>query len=117
MRNHYFFRVMKYVMLAVLFVAFLFAFGFVVEALWNWLMPAIFGLKLIGYWQAVGLILLCKLLFGRFHTGPHYSRGGKWRRRMLERWQQMTPEERAKFREGMRSRCGPFGPAEAKPNV
>jgi hypothetical protein len=40
-----------------------------------------------------------------------------WRRRMMERWEKMTPEEREKFREGLRGRCGQFGaptPSETK---
>ncbi|OQY37610.1 MAG: hypothetical protein B6226_05005 [Candidatus Cloacimonetes bacterium 4572_65] len=38
--------------------------GYVIKALWNWLMPDIFGLKVITYWQAVGLVVLSKILFG-----------------------------------------------------
>jgi len=58
-------------------------------------------------------MLLGRLLFGGFR-GP---RGGPWRDRMMARWEQMTPEEREKFREGMRGRCGTFRApaAESKP--
>jgi uncharacterized membrane protein len=88
-------------------------FGFVVMSLWNWLMPGLFGLRLITFWQALGLLVLFKILFGGFHRrgGP----GIHWRRRMMERWEQMTPEEREKFRQGMRGRCGDFRPPEAEP--
>lgn len=79
-------------------------FGFVVMSLWNWLAPAVFGLHAITYWQALGVLILSKILFGGFRGRPGYS--GHWRRRMEERWQQMTPEEREKFRQGMASRCG-----------
>lgn len=41
-----------------------FLFGFFVKLLWNWLMPEIFGLGLITYWQAFGLVLLTRMLFG-----------------------------------------------------
>jgi len=51
------------VALAVLFAL---VFGFVVKLLWNWLMPAIFGLGEITYWQAFGIVILAKLLFGAF---------------------------------------------------
>jgi hypothetical protein len=47
-------------------------FGFVVKWLWNWLMPALFGLGVITYWQAFGIVLLAKLLFGSF-GGHHRS--------------------------------------------
>jgi len=47
--------------------------GFVVQALWNWLMPELFGLAEITYWQAVGVFVLCHLLF-KGH-GDHSSQG------------------------------------------
>lgn len=78
--------------------------GFVVKGLWNWLMPPIFGLHAIGFWQAIGLLLLGKLLFGGFR-GPG-GHGRHWRHRMQERWEAMTPEEREKFRQRMQKRCG-----------
>jgi hypothetical protein len=51
-------------------------FGYAVMWLWNWLMPELFGLKEIIFWQAVGIILLAKLLFGGFgnHGKHHKSR-------------------------------------------
>ncbi|MGH9494847.1 MAG: hypothetical protein ACRD3B_07615 [Candidatus Sulfotelmatobacter sp.] len=89
------------------------ALTFVVMTLWNWLMPALLGLHRIGFWQALGLLLLFKILFGGFRgrRGPH------WRGRMMERWARMTPEEREKFREGMRGRCGMFGWRTAEPKA
>ena len=114
MRRHWFLRGLKFVLVAALFVA---VFSFVVMRLWNWLMPALFGWHLIGFWQALGLLILSKILFGGFRGRPH--RPWYWRRRMMERWEQMTPEEREKFRAGMGAtmggRCGPFGPPTAEP--
>jgi hypothetical protein len=96
----------------------LFAFigGELVKLLWNWLLPTLFGWKEISFWQGLGLLALCRILFGGF--GRHgYSRGYVRRRigerideRMSERWATMTPDERERFRQGMRGRCG-FGPA------
>jgi Ca2+/H+ antiporter, TMEM165/GDT1 family len=85
-------------------------FGQAVLHLWNWLMPVLFHLPLITFWQAVGLLGLSWLLFGgwRGFRGPGGHRGGPWRRRMAERWESMTPEEREKFKQGMRRGCGPF---------
>jgi hypothetical protein len=102
-------RVLRFAVFAVLFVI---VFGFVVRGLWNWLMPTLFGWHLITYWQALGILILSKILFGGFRGGPHQH--WRWRRRMMERWAQMTPEEREKFREGMRGHCGPFASPEAK---
>ena len=87
---------------------FVFIGGMIVMLLWNWLAPALFGLRLITFWQALGLLVLCRILFGGF--GCHGARRSKSRRRMAERWEQMTPEERDRFREGMRARCG-FDPS------
>ena len=80
--------------------------GFLVRALWNWLMPPIFGLHAITFWQALGLLILAKILFGGFHR---HSPGRRWKRDMRERWQNMTPEERERFREAMQNRCGRRG--------
>ncbi len=85
-----------------------------VQHLWNWLMPEIFGLHMITYWQAFGLLGLSWLLFGGPRMFPRGGGGGRWRHRMHERWEQMTPEEREKFRSGMRRGCGPFGEAKSE---
>jgi len=106
-------RVLKFVLLGALAAA---AFSFVVMSLWNWLMPALFGWHVVTFWQALGLLVLSKILFGGFRgrSGPAMF----WRRRMMERWEQMTPEEREKFRESLKGRCGgPFGPPSAEPKV
>src|ERR1700739_4380114 len=84
--------------------------GEVVMHLWNWLLPALFGWRLVTFWQAVGLLALLRGLFGGWggHGGPRYNMRRRMREKMEEKWERMTPEEREKFREGMRSRCG-FG--------
>jgi hypothetical protein len=85
-------------------------FGFVTMHLWNWLMPAVLGLKAITFIQALGLVVLSKILFGGFHRHGGGGGGRHWRRHMEERWAGMSEEEREKFRAGMRGRrCG-WGP-------
>src|SRR6516165_4988352 len=70
-------------------------FGEAVFHLWNWLMPGLFHLPVISFWQAVGLLGLSWLLFGGWRGfGMRGHRGGPWRHRLLERWVEMTPEER-----------------------
>jgi hypothetical protein len=83
--------------------------GVVVQQLWNWLLPSIFGWRQITFWQALGLLVLCRVLFGRL--GVRGGSRGSFRRRMAERWERMTPEERERFRQGMRGRCGFDQPA------
>ncbi len=74
--------------------------GFVVRELWNALLPAIFGWRTITFWQALGLLVLSKILFGGFLR--HGGGRDRWRNRMKERWERMTPEEREQVRKGMR---------------
>ena len=89
--------------------------GEVVTQLWNWLMPAVFGWHTITFLQALGLVALSRIFFGGFRGRP----GVGGRRRMMERWQQMTPEQREQFRQGMRGagRCGKFDQAATEPQV
>jgi hypothetical protein len=77
-------------------VLFIFLCGEVVMHLWNWLLPMLFGWHQVTFWQALGLLLLCRILFGGF--GGHGSDNGKSRRSMNEHWKVMTPEERERFR-------------------
>jgi hypothetical protein len=84
--------------LAIALVALLLA-SLAVMLLWNWLVPAIFGLHAIHFGQALGLLVLARLLVGGFH-----GRGGcrgPGRHRMIERWMQMSPEEREQFMRGL----------------
>lgn len=67
--------------------------------LWNWLLPALFtGVHTIDYWQTLGLIVLCRLLFGG---------GGRGRWGARRRWHNMTDEERTQFKQRFKDgRCG-----------
>ena len=70
------------------------ALGAVVMLLWNWLMPALFaGAQPVNYCQALGILLLSKILFGSFRGGCH----GHWKERH-QRWESMTPEEREQLK-------------------
>jgi len=88
---------------------FVFLGGEIVKLLWNWLLPPLFGWHQITFWQGLGLLALCRILFGGWssHGGP----GPKWRRRGHDG--HMTPEERDRLRQRMRERCG-FEPPHAE---
>lgn len=58
-------------------VLFAFLFGYFAMLLWNWLMPTLFGITIINYWQAVGLIVLARLIFGGFGHGGTGSKSYK----------------------------------------
>jgi hypothetical protein len=106
------FKGLKFLLVAALILAVV---SFVVMRLWNWLTPALFGWHLITFWQALGILVLSKILFGGFRgrPGPHMH----WRRGMMARWAQMTPEERDKFRASMKERCGPWGAPAGEPKT
>src|SRR5437899_12758698 len=101
-------RVKRMIMMAPLailvMVLFTFIGGEVVLHLWNWLLPPRFGWRQITFWQALGLLVLCRMLFGGH--GWHGSGRSSFRRRMQERCEQMTPEERERFRQRFRERLG-----------
>lgn len=92
----------KFVVMAIIGIA---VGGLVTMALWNWLVPTLFGLTHITFLQALGLLVLGRLLFGGF-GGKHCMMHRHGSRHMVERWMQMTPEEREKFMTGMRGCCG-----------
>jgi hypothetical protein len=98
-------RVLRGLKIFVIVVVAVAVISLVVEHLWNWLMPSIFGLRLITYWQAMGLLVLSKLLLGGFHKHGHgggrWNERREWKRRMKARWAGMTPEERERFKAGM----------------
>jgi hypothetical protein len=121
-----------------IFIPFLVAAGlalvsYIVMLLWNALMPDIFHLGLITFWQAAGLLILSKILFG-FGKGGHHRGGAPWMRYKMERFKNMSPEEQDRFRAQWRERCdrwdghadrhdwwhkteGPAKPAEEAPKA
>src|SRR5712691_13006269 len=105
MRRKWFF------LIPVLIAFFILIGGEAVMHLWNWLLPALFGWRQITFWQAVGILALCRILFGGL--GRHGFDRSNFRRRMAERWERMTPEERERFRQGVRGRCG-YGPSTSE---
>ncbi|HLY68193.1 MAG TPA: hypothetical protein VKR53_00610 [Puia sp.] len=90
----------------------------IVMLLWNNVLAQVVHVSTIGFWQALGLLVLSKILFGGFR-GAHWGRH-EWKKGMMQRWDNMTPEEREKFRGEWERRCGrrfskPF--EEEKSNV
>ncbi len=93
--------------------------GEIVQRLWNWLLPSLFGWRQITFWEALGLLVLSRILFGR--SGHGGTRSSIRRRieerveqRMADRWDRMTPEERERFRQGVRSRYDAGAPTSGR---
>ena len=95
-------RIMKLVLLSplilVAFALFVALGGEIVKVLWNWLLPPLFGWPQVTFWQALGLLALCRILFGGFSLGNHSRR---------------SPEERERIRQRMREKFGFGSPAGA----
>src|ERR1700687_2422385 len=124
-------RLTKLMVLAPMLILAMLIFAFIgselVKLLWNWLAPELFGLRQITFWQALGLLALCRILFGGFGLGGGGHRHSRRRmdgrirervrERMAERWEQMTPEERKEFRHGMHDRSGRTTPLDSTRSV
>lgn len=88
--------------------------GQVVMHLWNWLTPTLFGWHTVDFWQALGLLVLSRIFFGGFRGRPGFAG-----RRMMGRWERMTPEQREQFMQGAwrGGRCGKFEPPTPTPQA
>src|SRR5690349_13241677 len=78
-------------------------FSFIVMTLWNLILPDVVHANPINFWQAMGLLVLAKILFGGF--GGWRNKRQHWRERMQEKWQHMSPEERDKLKAELKNRC------------
>jgi hypothetical protein len=107
-------KFLKAILVAICIAAVIGVAGWVVMSLWNWLIPALFGGPVLHFWQALGLLVLTRILVGRVGRGPgHWG----WRGRMRRDWQRMTPEEREKLRETFSRRCGGRSMPESEPKA
>jgi len=104
-------RIAGFIVLAILGVV---VFSSIVMLLWNALLPSLFHFPVITFPQALGLLILTKILFGGFRGGGPKNH---WKDKMKQRWMNMSPEEREKIKQEWGKRCrspfgqkGPFGP-------
>jgi hypothetical protein len=103
----------KGLMIAIFVIAVATLLSFIVMYLWNMILPgAITGVNPINFWQAAGLLLLSKILFGGMHGGWKHKRQ-QWKDKINSKLEGMTPEEREKFKAELRNRCrGPWNRTE-----
>ncbi|HMH20206.1 MAG TPA: hypothetical protein VK563_00450 [Puia sp.] len=92
-----------------------FVFGGVVMLLWNALLPVLFHFPVISFWQALGLLLLIKILFGGFRGG---GPRGRWKEKMRQKWTNMPPDQKERFKQEWERRCGkmPFDQEKSTTN-
>ena len=102
----------RFIMFPLIGIAFAAIASAIVMLLWNAVLPPLLNVSVIGYWQALGLLILSRILFGGFHHAwhdhhrPHLSRA---------RWLRLSEEEREHLREHFRSRCGWSEPPPGDP--
>jgi hypothetical protein len=85
--------------------AIIFVLPVVVMLLWNAILPDVIGVNTITYWQAVGIFILSKILFGGFKSGGRPSKGGFGRNKFKEKFMNMDDEQKSKFKEEWKKRC------------
>ncbi len=99
------FWIIRAIFIPIAIAAGIFIFGSVVMILWNSLLPAVLGVSTITFWQAIGILVLSKILFGGFgcrhghhrcHCKDHEGHG---------KWMHLSPEEKEKMKEEWRCRC------------
>ena len=86
-------------------VAGVFIFGNLVMYLWNAILPEVFGLHTITFWQAIGILVLSKVLFGGFAGGHGHHRCHRHGQEMRERWMNLSPEEKEKMKAEWKCKC------------
>ena len=122
MRKKEFIYKYKYIFFPVFGAAALFLFGSVIMLLWNWLIPDLFGLTTITFWQALGLFILSRILFSGMGRGRHSHRGKCRTHSGREEWKTMSPEERKewfkkrKFAQWMEHKHDCFSDSDIKDN-
>lgn len=91
MKAHFFYHIL----FALAIIA---GFSAIVMFLWNILMPEIFRIQTINYWQALGLLILARILMGGMGGNYRTLRGRRgYRNPIHDKWMKMTPEERQKY--------------------
>ena len=81
-------------------------FGGIVMLLWNNVLAQVVNVQPVTFWQALGILLLAKILFGGWKGGG--SGRQHWKHKMQDKWAAMSPEERERFKEQWKKRCGPW---------
>ncbi len=112
MRNFWVKKIVGFLVLGTAAVA---LFGFITMSLWNAVLVVVLGVKVITFWQALGILILGKLLFGGF--GGHCGRRNRWKDGMREKWGNMNPEEREKLKQEWRNKCRTWGRGPQEPQA
>jgi hypothetical protein len=94
-------KILKWTVMGLLFIV---LFGGLTMYLWNWLVPPIFNGPVITFWQALGLLLLSKILLGGLGGKRWGNHNAHWKHRYYDKLSHMSPEDREKFKARMREK-------------
>lgn len=106
--------IIKGIKIGLMIVIGIFIFGTVLMLLWNVLMPSIFGLREISFWEGIGLLILAKIFFGSHYGGRKHCKhchgskfrdGSTWKMLMKEKMKKMSEEEKIAFKQKL-GKCG-----------
>jgi Ca2+/H+ antiporter, TMEM165/GDT1 family len=88
----------------------------VVMLLWNGVLAEVVSVSTVTYWQALGLLVLSKILFGGFRgKGGDYKK--RWKEKMEAKLEGLSPEEREKIKEEWRNRCNMWKRNSVEPDA
>jgi len=100
--NRYWMR--RIIFFPIIVAAGIFIFGSIVMWLWNAVLPELLGVKVITFWQALGILVLSKILFGGFWGRCHWGYPRHRRHALWEKWHNLSPEEKEEMKKELRSR-------------
>ena len=95
-------RIAVFILIAIVAVT---VFSFIVMALWNNVLAVVLHINTITFWQALGILVLSKILFSGFRGGSSWRGHHDKRKELFYKWENMTPEEREKFKQEWQGRC------------
>lgn len=99
-------RPARFLLFVPLFALGVFVIGGIVMLLWNNVLTPVLHVSTVTFWQALGILVLSKILFSSFGKGGR-PRGFYWKQRMM--WNTMTSEQKGKFKEEWKNRCSRWG--------
>ena len=102
-----YFRIKRAIFIPIAKAASVFVFGSLIMFLWNTILPALFEIATITFWQALGILVLSKMLLGGFGCRQSHS-GHSWKSHPMN----LNPAEREKMKEEWRNRCNTQPKAE-----
>ncbi len=100
------YKAKKFLFFAIAIILFGLVVGTIVMLLWNAIIPNILNTRPIKFWEAVGLLALCRLLTGGFNRGRFRKKYRRKKHRWKEKWMNMSEEEKAEFKARWKERCG-----------